>query len=128
MSKKKIKMPESIDIMANGLKSKQNQTTSAILIEFNLDQPTSKTKSKQILFTLLTSLNINDEFDINSINYLNGYDFASISSSNFFNQNNTNNLVEKISIQFKCPNGKLFRINYLIYFYFFCLLFLKKIT
>jgi hypothetical protein len=76
-------MPESIDIY--GLK---HQTP--VLVEFYLNEPTAKTKAKQIIFTLLSSLNINDEFDINSISYL---------------TETQTNLVQKIVIQFKYSNG-----------------------
>ncbi len=85
-------MPESMDIY--GLKQQQMP----VLVEFFLNEPTPKTRAKQIVFTLLTSLNINDEFDINSITYL---------------TETQTNLVQKILIQFKYSSG-----NCLIYFYY----------
>ena len=63
---------------------------SPVLVEFSLKTPISKTKSKQIVFTLLATLNINDEFEINSINYLTDGQFS---------------LIQKISIQFRFQNG-----------------------
>jgi hypothetical protein len=79
-------MPESIDIY--GLKN-----PTPVLVEFYFNQPTVKTKAKQIVFTLLTSLNINDEFDISSISYL---------------TETHANSVQKIVIQFKYSSGNYF--------------------
>jgi hypothetical protein len=82
-----------------------------VLVEFTLETPLSKTKSKQIVFTLLDVLSINDEFEVNSINYL---------SVDGDGQSQTN-LIQKIVVQFKFQNGR----DSLFYYFAIFLLYIQ---
>jgi hypothetical protein len=62
------------------------------LVEFTLLDPSLKTKSKQIVFTIFTDLNINDDNDLFQINY--------------FTDKSTK-LVHKIVARFKEKDGSI---------------------
>jgi hypothetical protein len=62
------------------------------LVEFTLLDPSLKTKSKQIAYTIFTHLNINDDHDLIQMNYF---------------TDRLTKLVHKIAARFKEKDGKI---------------------